>query len=37
MKLAATIVSSLEADMQAELRDLERAVVGGRKKPAAAS
>jgi hypothetical protein len=37
LKLAATITRSLQADMQAELRDLERAVVGGRKKPAAAS
>jgi hypothetical protein len=29
MKLAATIIHSLEADMQAELRDIERAVAGG--------
>jgi Family of unknown function (DUF6441) len=29
MKLAATIARSLQADMQAELRDLERAVSGG--------
>src|SRR5918994_2201469 len=29
MKLAATIARSLQADMQAELRDIERAVTGG--------
>jgi hypothetical protein len=29
MKLAATITRSLQADMQRELRDLERAVAGG--------
>jgi hypothetical protein len=29
MKLTATIIRSIEADMQAELRDLERAVAGG--------
>jgi hypothetical protein len=29
MKLAATIARSLQADMQAELRDIERAVVSG--------
>jgi hypothetical protein len=29
MKLAATILRSLQADMQAELRDVERAVTGG--------
>ena len=29
MKLAATIARSLQADMQAELRDLERAVATG--------
>jgi hypothetical protein len=31
MKLAATIIRSLQADMQAELRDLERAVAAGTK------
>jgi hypothetical protein len=31
MKFAATIVRSLRADMQAELRDIERAVVAGTK------
>ena len=29
MKLAATITRSLQAGMQAELRDIERAVIGG--------
>jgi hypothetical protein len=29
MKLAASIFGSLQADMQAELRDIERAVAGG--------
>jgi Family of unknown function (DUF6441) len=29
MKLAATIARSLQADMQAELRDIERAVAAG--------
>jgi hypothetical protein len=29
MKLAATITRSLQADMQAELRDIERAVTSG--------
>ena len=29
MKLAAAIARSLQADMQAELRDIERAVVSG--------
>ena len=29
MKLAATIARSLQADLQAELRDLERAVAAG--------
>jgi hypothetical protein len=29
MKLAATIARSLQADLQAELRDIERAVVTG--------
>jgi hypothetical protein len=29
MKLAATITRSLQADMQAELRDIERAVASG--------
>jgi hypothetical protein len=31
MKLAATLARSLQADMQAELRDIERAVVAGTK------
>jgi hypothetical protein len=31
MKLAAAIARSLQADMQAELRDLERAVAAGTK------
>jgi hypothetical protein len=35
MKLAATIARSLQADLQAELRDLERAVAAGTRKPAA--
>ena len=29
MKLTATIIRSVEADMQAELRDIERAVASG--------
>jgi hypothetical protein len=29
MKLAATIARSLQADLQAELREIERAVAGG--------
>jgi hypothetical protein len=30
MKLAATVARSLQADLQAELRDIERAVVADR-------